>query len=124
MNKGLFQSFCVGGVYVIGGEARPGGLFTARAEVEKYDVTTGRWRRVDSLPAPRRRHAAAVADGRVYVIGGHVGGLIDQKVSETMLVWDTGLRDVTDAGKLMTTWGVLRATSSAARAVVNAIAGK
>ena len=94
-------------VYAIGGSARLLGLFTVRAQVEKYDVTRNHWREVDALPFSTMRHGAAAVDGRIYVFGGSRGGDWGEP-TDGVLMWDTGVRDVDGAGKLATTWGALR----------------
>jgi len=64
----------VGGkVYVIGG-------FGSTAEpvdiVEVFDPATDEWRTVAPLPIALHHAAAAVVDGRLFVIGGYTGGRV------------------------------------------------
>ena len=57
-----------GSLYLIGGF----GTTTNRPTdaVHRYDLDSGRWTMVTSLPAPRGGHAALVVQGRIHVIGG------------------------------------------------------
>ena len=48
-------------------------LATERA-VSRYDPALGAWAAVAPMPAARSMHAAAVLGGRLYVLGGRVGG--------------------------------------------------
>jgi N-acetylneuraminic acid mutarotase len=64
----------VGGlVYVIGG-------FSSTAEpldtVEAYDPANDEWRTVAPLPIAIQQPAAAVVDGRLFVVGGYTGGRV------------------------------------------------
>jgi hypothetical protein len=60
-----------GEIMVIGGliERRMGGA-AATSSVEAFD---GRWRSLPDLPEPRHHAAAAVVDGRLFVLGGFDG---------------------------------------------------
>src|SRR5437879_13515259 len=42
--------------------------------VEEYDPATNSWRSRAALPTPRNHATAGVVNGKVYVIGGRVGG--------------------------------------------------
>jgi N-acetylneuraminic acid mutarotase len=55
-------------VYVIGGFGGATNVPTSRVRV--LDVSSGRWRDVAPLPAPRGGHAAALLGGRIHVLGG------------------------------------------------------
>ena len=63
-----------GEIYVIGGVVRPSrnGVTSFSSVVEVYDPTTDSWSRRSGAPTRRGAHAAAVVDGRIYVIGGTV----------------------------------------------------
>jgi N-acetylneuraminic acid mutarotase len=61
-------------LYVTGGGS--GRTFTvggALPTLYAYEVATDRWTRNADMPAPRWGHGAAVADGKLYVVGG-IGG--------------------------------------------------
>jgi N-acetylneuraminic acid mutarotase len=58
-------------IYVVGGFERDSGVTSAA--VERYDIRTGRWSRVRSMPLALN-HATAVAHrGDLYVHGGYTG---------------------------------------------------
>ena len=43
------------------------------SDCELYDATTGDWRTIEKLPAPRSHHTATLLpDGKVLVIGGRI----------------------------------------------------
>jgi N-acetylneuraminic acid mutarotase len=54
-------------IYAIGGRS---GAVSILDSVEAYDPKTDTWATVASLSTPRAWHAAAVANGRIYVLGG------------------------------------------------------
>ena len=69
-------------MYVIGGAVtgpKEAAVHPARAHystgaVEEYDPATNSWRSRAPLPTPRNHATAGVVNGKVYVIGGRVGG--------------------------------------------------
>ena len=69
-------------MYVIGGAVtgpKEAAVHPARAHystgaVEEYDPATNSWRSRAALPTPRNHATAGVVNGKVYVIGGRVGG--------------------------------------------------
>ena len=71
-------------IYVIGGATTPPGskepaVHPARPHVsvgavEEYDPATNAWRSRTSMPTPRNHATAGVVNGKIYVIGGRVGG--------------------------------------------------
>jgi N-acetylneuraminic acid mutarotase len=76
----------VGGqVYVIGG-------FGSTAEpldtVEAYDPATDQWRTVAPLPIAIHHPAAAVVDGRLFVVGGYTGGRVRWTPLGTMFEYE------------------------------------
>ncbi|MFC1717271.1 sigma-70 family RNA polymerase sigma factor [Candidatus Poribacteria bacterium] len=81
--------------------------------VDVYDPATDTWTTAADLPTLRLRydHAAAVVDGKIYAIGGRWG---PEDVTLSMAdEYDPGLPDniavTSPAGKLLTTWGKVRA---------------
>jgi N-acetylneuraminic acid mutarotase len=68
------HSSCVlnGKIYAIGGEIPFGvqGYSTTIDSVEAYDLETGNWESVASLPCPLYGHSCSVVDGKIYVVGG------------------------------------------------------
>ena len=71
-------------IYVIGGATTPPGSketvvhptrpHVSVATVEEYDPATNTWRQRTSMPTPRNHATAGVVNGKIYVIGGRVGG--------------------------------------------------
>jgi N-acetylneuraminic acid mutarotase len=69
-------------MYVIGGATTlPGSTAVHPARphysvgaVEEYDPGTNTWRARASIPTPRNHATAGVVNGKIYVIGGRVGG--------------------------------------------------
>jgi N-acetylneuraminic acid mutarotase/TolB-like protein len=59
-----------GKIYVIGGEAKSNKYKDALSTVEVYDPQRDTWTKGAPLNKARRGHAAAVADGRIYVFAG------------------------------------------------------
>src|SRR5256886_13246900 len=73
-------------IYVIGGATTPPGsketaVHPARPHVsvgavEEYDPASNTWRPRSSMPTPRNHATAGVVNGKIYVIGGRVGGAV------------------------------------------------
>ena len=71
-------------IYVIGGANVPPGakdpaVHPARVHqsvgaVEEYDPATNTWRARTSMPTPRNHMGGGTVNGKIYVIGGRVGG--------------------------------------------------
>ncbi|MFC1719006.1 kelch repeat-containing protein, partial [Candidatus Poribacteria bacterium] len=76
--------------------------------VDVYDPATDTWTTAVPCPFPVKNPTAAVVDGKIYTIG----GAGDIKFS-TVYEYDPGLPDniavTSPAGKLLTTWGKVRA---------------
>ena len=74
-----------GKVYVIGG-------FGSTREpvdiVEVYDPATDVWRTVAPLPIPIHHAAAAVVDGRLFVVGGYTGGRVQSTTLGTVFEYE------------------------------------
>lgn len=56
-------------LYAIGGHDGP----DIRKNVERYDPTIGKWRRVPDMQTPRRNAAAVVVHNILYIVGGDDG---------------------------------------------------
>ena len=63
-----------GKIYVIGGSVheKKVGKQVSTGLVEAYDPLTDRWEKRADMPTKRGRINAAVVDGKIYVIGGHI----------------------------------------------------
>ncbi len=63
-----------GAIYALGGFS--GGFPNWRPESSAYayDIETGKWNSLPALPVARGEHVSAAVDGKIYVIGGRVGG--------------------------------------------------
>jgi N-acetylneuraminic acid mutarotase len=95
LNDNRSQSVVVqddeGLVYVIGG-IREGTMFTPLVNVSSYDVDTGAWTNLQSLPKSTRGAAGAYLDGKIYVFGGYSAGWIaDTQIYDiSSNTWSTG----------------------------------
>ena len=78
-----------GKIYVIGG-ADGNGRFLSR--VEEYDLATEKWSKKADMPTGRVniRDSASTVDGKIYVMGGFVGGQNVRNV-QTVVAFDPGL---------------------------------
>jgi len=104
-----------GKLYVVGGRA-PGHEASDAQNVptaEVYDPATDRWSAIAPMPTPRSGGAAAVLNGKLYVLG---GGLPGQTVWKTVERYDPA----TDAWERLTDMPV-EATGHRAVAVGNSI---
>jgi N-acetylneuraminic acid mutarotase len=81
--------------------------------VDVYDPATDTWTTAASIPAHRNLHTAAVVDGKIYAIGGQRGpeGTILSMVEEFAPGLPDNISVTNPAGKLLTTWGKVRAAS-------------
>ena len=86
----------VDGVVVVAGGSTPAG--SASRAVLAFDPSTGRVRRIGTLPAPTTHAAAAPLNGRVYVLGGR--GTNVGTPSDRIVAVDPKTRRVTAAGRL------------------------
>ena len=78
-------------IYVFGGFSRnKPGDFNDKKTVEMYDPQTDTWVKKRDMPTLRARFTTAVADGKIYVIGGIV---LDKKLGKQVI---TGLVEVYD----------------------------
>ena len=60
-------------IYVLGGITAVGDGAASLSSVEVLDLTTGLWGAVGPMNIPRYGHAAAAANGHLYVVGGYTG---------------------------------------------------
>ena len=79
-------------IYVFGGYDRKGprGAFRYKKTVEMYDTQTDTWAKKRDMPTLRNGFMTAVADGKIYVIGGSVH---DKKLDRAVA---TGIVEVYD----------------------------
>src|SRR6202171_953819 len=73
-----------GKVYVVGGATTPSGTnepavlpnrpHLAVGMVEEYDIATNTWRQRRPMPTARNHLMAGAVDGKIYAVGGRVGG--------------------------------------------------
>jgi N-acetylneuraminic acid mutarotase len=68
--------YVMGGATTLGGAAavHPARPHASVSAVEEYDPATNTWRARSPMPTPRNHAVAGVVNGKVYVIGGRVGG--------------------------------------------------
>jgi len=108
-------------IYVIGGATTPPGsketaVHPARPHVslgtvEEYDPATNTWRQRTSMPTPRNHATAGVVNGKIYVIGGRIGGAFITSGSSNVDVVEE-YDPATDA------WGSARAKMPSARSAM------
>lgn len=79
----------VGGMHARNQPGQPQDMHSS-ADVARFDPQTGAWQAMTSLPVPRSSHAVAIANGRLYVVGGWklAGGSFDAEWQETLLSCD------------------------------------
>src|SRR6266852_5929097 len=108
-------------LYVIGGATTPPGsketaVHPARPHVsvgtvEEYDPATNAWRQRSSMPTPRNHATAGVVNGKIYVIGGRVGGAFITSGSSNVDV-------VEEYDPATDTWGSSRAKMPSPRSAM------
>src|SRR5437870_5637376 len=108
-------------IYVIGGATTPPGsketvVHPARPHVsvgavEEYDPASNTWRPRSSMPTPRNHATAGAVNGKIYVIGGRVGGAFITSGSSNVDVVEE-YDPATDA------WGSARAKMPSARSAM------
>ena len=106
-------------MYVIGGAVtgpKEAAVHPARAHystgaVEEYDPATNSWRSRAALPTPRNHATAGVVNGKVYVIGGRVGGAFVSSGSSNVGV----VEEYDPAADL---WGAPKARMPSARSAI------
>lgn len=95
--RGSAIAAVVGGkIYVIGGAtnaegSKEPGIHPARPHLavgtnEVYDPTTNTWETRRSMPTPRNHAGIGVVNGKIYVIGGRLGGGFIGRASNTDVV--------------------------------------
>ncbi len=107
-------------MYVIGGATTlPGSTAVHPARphysvgaVEEYDPATNTWRARAPIPTPRNHATAGVVNGKVYVIGGRVGGAFVSSGSSNVGIVEE-YDPATDA------WGAPRARMPSARSAMS-----
>lgn len=106
-------------IYAIGGFSGAFPNWKPQASVYAYDFETARWSALPDLPVARGEHVSAVVDGRIYVIGGRVGGTAS--ASTFMEHRDTSRVDIFDPETRTWSRGVDAPTArnSAASAVID-----
>ncbi len=75
--------------------------------VDVYDAATDTWTTAADIPLSRGAHTAAVVDGKIYTIGGMLGP--GSAILSTVEEYDPGLSATSPAGKLLGTWGEIKA---------------
>ncbi len=117
--RGAANAVAVGDkIYVIGGfntppGAKDPGVHPARPHrsvgtVEEYDPATNTWRERTPMPLPRNHATAATVNGKIYVIGGRVGGAFITSASSNVDV-------VEEYDPATDSWGAPRAKMPSAR---------
>src|SRR5437016_12385227 len=106
-------------MYVIGGATtlpgstagHPARPHTSIGAVEEYDPAANSWRSRAALPTPRNHATAGVVNGKVYVIGGRVGGAFVSSGSSNVGV----VEEYDPAADL---WGAPKARMPSARSAI------
>ncbi|WP_322001747.1 Kelch repeat-containing protein [Marinobacter alexandrii] len=63
-----------GAIYALGGFSGEFPNWKPESSAYAYDLKTGKWTKIPALPVARGEHVSAAVDGKIYVIGGRVGG--------------------------------------------------
>jgi N-acetylneuraminic acid mutarotase len=105
-------------VYVIGGFGRTG---QPMATVEAYDPATNEWQLKTPLPEATHHPAAAVVNGRLFVIGGYTGGAVGGTAVPTVYEYDPARNAWVTRAPLPTPRGALAAVVLAGR--IHALGG-
>ena len=63
-----------GAIYAVGGFSGAFPNWKSESSAYAYDLETGQWSALPALPVARGEHVSAAVDGKIYVIGGRVGG--------------------------------------------------
>lgn len=96
-------------IYLAGGmrtlTPRPGGLHDTVATVSSYDVLTGRWETLPSLPEARDHVGGGIVGATFYVLGGRDRGQIN--VRDTVYAYDLRTRRWTERAPMPTARGGL-----------------
>lgn len=108
-------------IYVIGGAntppgAKDSGVHPRRPHrsvgtVEEYDPATNTWRERSPMPTPRNHATAGAVNGKIYVIGGRVGGAFISSGSSNIDV-------VEEYDPATDSWGAPRAKMPSARSAM------
>lgn len=108
-------------IYVIGGANTPPGAkdpgvhprrpHRSVGTVEEYDPATNTWRERASMPTPRNHATAGAVNGKIYVIGGRVGGAFISSGSSNIDV-------VEEYDPATDSWGAPRAKMPSARSAM------
>lgn len=103
----LSASAVNGKIYAIGGAILQGLALIPLSTVEEYNPATDTWTRKADMPTARGFLSASAVNGKIYAIGGWKPDVHLSTVEE----YDTGFADqgIEPEGKLVTTWGKLKA---------------
>ncbi|MGN9786440.1 Kelch repeat-containing protein [Nonomuraea sp. ZG12] len=100
-------------IYLAGGMRTltpgPGGLQDTVATVSSYDVVTGRWESLPSLPQARDHVGGAIVGGTFYVLGGRDRGQVN--VRDTVYAFDLRARRWTERAPMPTARGGIAAAA-------------
>lgn len=96
-----------GKIYVIGGGGRGNGPFRYLSRIDVYNPQTDTWTQAPDMPVGKSGHAAAVINGKIYILGGQRGAFI---TDVTVEIYDPeGVSQSVDpTGKLIKTWGTVK----------------
>src|SRR5882762_8808766 len=104
-----------GKIYAFGGFVLPQSGPAAWVPIDnawEYDPATDNWKALAPLPTPRNHATAGVAGGKIYVIGGRVGGAFVSSGSSNVGIVEE-YDPATDA------WGAPRARMPSARSAMS-----
>ena len=107
MFKGWFATVAVDDeIYTIGGLnlENPGARSKHFGDVDVYQPTTNRWRKMEPLTIPKMT-TAVVVKGKIYTLGGFKG---NRRFSPIVEAYDTGFLGVDPKDKLLGHWGHLK----------------
>ena len=79
--SGLTAIYMNGKIYVVGGYFLSGGV-VSQSVLEAFNVASGTWESLNSMPITRYGVASAVVDNRMFVFGGGVNGTVTSRTLE------------------------------------------
>ena len=108
------KMYVIGGATTLPGSAavHPARPHYSVGAVEEYDPAANAWRARASIPTPRNHATAGVVSGKIYVIGGRVGGAFVSSGSSNVGIVEE-YDPATDA------WGAPRARMPSARSAMS-----
>lgn len=91
-----------GKLYAVGGAMNEGGNYVPLSLVHRYDPVANEWTEMAPLPIARHAHGAAVAHGKLYIVGGLEEDGDSFRITNTVSVYDPVTNAWSDAVSAIT----------------------